>query len=57
MAIQNEGSAIDPPPRPVALNHNTNESEEGQSITSGSEWQMVCKHVLLDEFKLNVIIL
>ncbi|EZF22032.1 hypothetical protein H112_05022 [Trichophyton rubrum D6] len=40
MAIQNEGSAIDPPPRPVALNHNTNESEEGQSITSGSEWQM-----------------
>ncbi|EFE33181.1 uncharacterized protein ARB_07933 [Trichophyton benhamiae CBS 112371] len=41
MAIQNEGSAIiDSQPRPVTLNHNKNEPEEGQSVTSGSGWQM-----------------
>lgn len=58
MAIQNDGSAIiDSQPRPVAFDHNKNEPEEGQSVTSGSGWQVVCKHILLDESKLNVIII
>lgn len=58
MVIQNESSAIiDPPPPPVALNNNKDELGEGQSVTAGSELQMVCKHVLFDEFKLNFMIL